>query len=298
LPSSRDNSRGILALIAATAAFTVNDTVVKLVTRELAAGEVIFVRGLLTAALLGIVVLGLGYHRTLRAAFTPIVLWRALLDSASSILFVLALAHMRIADVSAVVLAVPLILTAASVVLYREAVGWRRWSAVITGFVGVLLVVKPTPAGFDAWALVALGSAFASAGRDLVTRRIGAAVPSLTITFVGAGVVALTGLLMMPVETWRVPTTIELGWLALAACFLGLATFFVTRAFRGVDIAVVAPFRYTLLIWALTAGYMVFGELPDAWAAAGAVLIVGSGLYVLRREALRRRLEKQAMSVH
>ena len=298
MPSSRDNSRGILALVAGTAAFTVNDTVVKLVTRALPAGEVIFVRGLFTAALLGAIVVALGYHRALPHAFTPTVIGRALLDTASSVLFVLALAHMRIADVSAVVLAVPLILTAASVVLYREHVGWRRWSAVIVGFIGVLLVVKPTPAGFDAWALVALASAFASAGRDLVTRRIGAAVPSLTITFIGACVVALAGLLMMPVETWRAPSDAELGWLALSACFLGLATFFVTRAFRGVDISVVAPFRYTLLIWAITAGYVVFGELPDLWAMAGAVLIVGSGLYVLHREAIRRRLERAAMSVH
>jgi drug/metabolite transporter (DMT)-like permease len=240
-------------------------------------------------ALLGIVLVALGYHRTLRQALTPLVISRAVLDSASSVFFVLALAHMRIADVSAVVLTVPLILTAASVLLYGESVGWRRWTAVITGFVGVLFVVKPTPAAFDAWALLVLASAFTSAGRDLVTRRIGAAVPSLTITFVGACVVSLAGLLLMPGETWRVPTTAEFGWLTLAAGFLGLATFFMTRAFRGVDLAVVAPFRYTLLIWALIAGYVVFGELPDRWAATGAVLIVGSGLYVLRRETVRRR---------
>jgi drug/metabolite transporter (DMT)-like permease len=155
------------------------------------------------------------------------------------------------------------------------------------GFVGVLLVVKPTPSAFDPFALVALASALASAIRDVLTRRIGAAVPSLTITFVGAWLVAATGLLLMPAETWRVPAAAETGWLALAACFLGLATFLLTLAFRNVDISVVAPFRYCLLLFALIAGFLVFGELPDLVALAGAALIVGSGLYVLHREAVR-----------
>lgn len=288
MPSSRDNRRGIIALVAGTAAFTVNDTIVKSITRELPAGEVLFVRGLFTAALLGLAVVLLGHRRTVRDALTPIIAWRALFDAGSSGLVVIALAHMRIADVSAVLLTVPLMLTAISVLLLGETVGWRRWSAVSVGFLGVLLVVKPTPAAFDPWALVALASALASAARDVVTRRIGPAVPTVTISFLGSWLVAGSGLLMMPAETWRAPSQGELGWMALAACFLGLATFFVTRAFRGVDISAVAPFRYSLLLFALISGFLVFGELPDLGAASGAALIVASGLYVLRRETVRR----------
>lgn len=284
---SRDNRRGIIALTAGTAAFTVNDTIMKAVMRELATGEVIFVRGVFAVLVLGAALVVLRQVGTLRLALKPIVGWRSLFDAASSCLFVISLAHMRIADVSAVLLTVPLILTAISVIVLGEQVGWRRWSAVAVGFLGVLLVVKPTPSAFDPWALVALASAVASASRDVITRRIGPGISSLAITFIGAGVVAVTGLLMMPAETWKVPTASELAWLALAACFLGLATFFVTLAFRNVDISVVAPFRYSLLLFALISGFLVFGELPDLWALTGAVLIVGSGLYVLHRDAVR-----------
>lgn len=294
MPTSRDNRRGIIALVVGMVAFATNDAIVKFVMRGLPAGEVLVVRGLFTIVVLGVAVVMLGHHRMIRAAFTPLVLGRAVADGVASGLFLMALAHMRIADVSAVLLTVPLILTAASVVLYRERVGWRRWTAVCAGFLGVLFVVKPTPSAFDAWALVALASAVASAARDLFTRNIGAAVPTVTISFIGAWLVALTGLALLPGEEWRLPTGAEIGWLALSACFLGAATFFVTRAFRGVDISVVAPFRYTLLLFALIAGYLVFDELPDVWASGGALLIVGSGLYVLHRETLRRRAAGQA----
>src|SRR5699024_11007768 len=142
-----------------------------------------------------------------------------LLDAAASALFVLALAHMRIAEASSVTLTVPLMLTAASVVLYGEIVGWRRWTAVGPGFLGVLLVVRPTPAEFNAWALVALASAMASTTRDLVTRRIGTIVPTITISFGASWVVALSGVLLMPGEAWRLPNPREFGWLVLSAVF-------------------------------------------------------------------------------
>jgi drug/metabolite transporter (DMT)-like permease len=288
-PTWRDNRRGIIALMLGMALFTANDCIIKQLMRSMPAGEVIFVRGMFTAVMLGAVMAALGHLRTLGDALSGSVLGRAVSDAVSSAFFVMALAHMRIADVSAVLLSVPLILTAAAVLLFGERVGWRRWCAVLVGFAGVLLVVKPTPSGFDAWALVALASAFGSAARDLFTRRIGSGVPTITITFIGAWLVALSGLLMMPGETWRMPAPMEFAALALAAMFLGAATFFIAKAFRGVDISVVSPFRYSLLLFALIAGFLVFGELPDAAAAAGAILIVASGLYVLHRETVRRR---------
>jgi drug/metabolite transporter (DMT)-like permease len=179
------------------------------------------------------------------------------------------------------------------VILYGEEVGWRRWTAIVVGFLGALCVVKPTPAAFNAWALVGLACAFASAGRDLMTRRLPEGIPFTVVSLMAAVAVTIVGLLMAPWENWRALTLEELGLLALGAAFLSGGTTMLVLAFRDVDISAVAPFRYTLLIWAGLAGYFLFGEVPDRWAAVGAALIVGSGIYALHREAVRARAARR-----
>src|SRR5205807_7639650 len=146
-------------------------------------------------------------------------------------LFIAALVHMRIADLSAVALCSPLILTAMSVAFYREQVGIRRWAAVAIGFAGTLLVLKPVPSAFDAWALLGLAAAVASASRDLITRRIDPGTPTLVISFMGAIAVTLTGLALGALEDWRIMAARELALLAIAAAFLGIGTYLLVLAF-------------------------------------------------------------------
>jgi drug/metabolite transporter (DMT)-like permease len=279
----------MIALVAAMAAFSANDTLMKLVAMRYPLGEVIVVRGLFTMLLVGAILIGLGHIRALGAIRNRLLIARTILDGAAALLFLSALLHMRIADLSAIALASPLIITALAVVFYREEVGWRRWTAIAIGFIGVLFVVKPTPSAFDVWALVGLGCAFAGASRDLMTRSVDARIPAIVVSFMAAVAATLVGLAMSFWETWQPMPAADLAIVLVAAVLLAIGNFLIVIAFRSGEVAVVAPFRYTLLIWAALGGYIAFGEVPDRWALVGAALIVGSGLYALHREVVRRR---------
>lgn len=281
--------RGILSLTAAMAAFSVNDAIVKLVAKQAPVGEVIFLRGVFTLCFLATALLLLQQWRALTVATRPLITVRALLDGAASALFVIPLVHMNIADLAAIVLTSPLLITVMAVIFYGEVVGWRRWAAISVGLVGTLFIVKPLPGNLDLWALIGLGAAMASASRDLITRRIDPAIPALAVSFVGSIGVTLSGLVVGMNESWRILSGTETLLTVVSAAFISIGTYFLVHAFRGVEISVVAPFRYTLLIWSGLAGFILFGERPDSWSLFGAALIVGSGLYTLHREAVRRR---------
>jgi len=286
---SAANRRGMIALTFGMAAYTVNDAFVKLVARALPYGEVLFLRSLLCIVILGAVIGVTGGFRHIAPAFVPTVLWRALFDALATALFIAALVRMNIADLSALVLTSPLILTAMAALTLGDHIGWRRWAAIGVGLAGTLFIVKPGASTFDVWALAALAAAFFSAGRDLTTRRIDPSIPSLVVGLYGTVAVTLAGAAIGLTESWVMPNFEQWTLIAVASAFLGLGTYLVVHAFRGVEIAAVAPFRYTLLIWMGIAGYVAFGEIPDRWAFVGAALIALSGLYALHREAARRR---------
>lgn len=290
------NGRGILAIVVAMACFAGNDVIVKVVARELPLGEILFVRGLMTCLLVGSILVMLGHFGSLRFAAHPLVLLRSGFEATAALLFTSALVRMPIAELSTIVLVSPLIITALSVILYGELVGWRRWCAIAVGFAGTLLVVKPAPGSFDAWALVGLACAFASAGRDLSTRRLPPGIPSIVVSFMAAVAVTVVGAVMGVFETWRPVAAGELGLLAVGAVCLAGGNFLVVLAYRDGDVSAVAPFRYSLLLWAGLGGYFIFGEIPDRWSIAGALLIVASGIYALHREAVRARAARRRIA--
>ena len=145
MTSSRANRRGIFALMGAMAAFAVNDMILKLTAQRYPLGEVITVRGLIATVLVGSLLISFGHVHALRATFNPLVLSRTALDGAAMVLFTTALVHMPLAELSAINLVSPLLITALAVILFAEEVGWRRWTAIIIGFIGTLFIVKPTP---------------------------------------------------------------------------------------------------------------------------------------------------------
>jgi drug/metabolite transporter (DMT)-like permease len=176
------------------------------------------------------------------------------------------------------------------VILYREVVGWRRWTAIAIGFVGTLFIVKPTPGAFNAWALLGIATALSAATRDLITRQLSSAIPTVAISFMAAFATIVIGAIMYFFEDWRLMAAADVGLLAIAALLIAAGHFLIVIAFRGVDVSAIAPFRYTLLLWAGICGYFAFGEVPDRFAIFGSALIVGSGLYALHREVVRRRM--------
>ncbi len=289
MSSSAANRRGILALSLGMAFYTVNDTCVKLVARDLPVGEVLFLRGILSVLLLIGALIFTGQLRNVPQGASKPVFWRSLFDALGTIVFIAALVRMNFAELAAVALTSPLILTAIAAFTFGYKVGWRRWCAIGVGLLGTLFIVRPSPQAFDVWALFGLAAAFFSAGRDLATRRIAAGIPTLVVSLYGAFAIMIAGAALGLFETWAWPTAMHWLGITIAAIFLGIGTYFAVLAFRDVDIPTVAPFRYTLLFWTALSGYFVFNEVPDRWAFVGAALIALSGLYTLHRENVRHR---------
>jgi drug/metabolite transporter (DMT)-like permease len=271
------------------ASYTVNDVLVKKVLQHYPVGEVIFVRGVMSTLLIGGVVLALGHAQRLRVGLDRHVAARSVFDGLSTVGFIAALAHMKLANLAAVLQVAPLLITALSVAFFREQVGWRRWTAITIGFLGALFVIKPVPSEFSIWAIVGAASALFSALREIQTRRIDRDIPTIVIAFWGAVGITLCGASFALTEDWRMLAAADLLELFIAAVFVGLAIYLLALGFRGVDMSVVAPFRYIYLLTSAIGGYLMFRELPDGWTVVGALLIVGSGLYTLHREAVRRR---------
>jgi drug/metabolite transporter (DMT)-like permease len=155
------------------ASYTVNDVLVKELLLTSPVGETIFIRGIMCSLLIGAAALAFGNATALRAPMSRMLASRSLCDGLSTAGFTAALAHMKLANIAAVLQIAPLIITALAVVLYREAVGWRRWTAIALGFAGALLVIKPIPSEFNIWAVIAAASAVAAAVRNCRPARSG-----------------------------------------------------------------------------------------------------------------------------
>jgi drug/metabolite transporter (DMT)-like permease len=269
------------------AAFTMNDAITKGLMDEMNVGQVMFVRGIFATLLVALLAWQQkALHAPLKA-FDPLVLARAACELGATVTFLTALAHMPIANVSAVLQSLPLAVTMGAALLFGEPVRWRRWLAISIGFAGVLVIVRPGFEGFNAYAFFALACVVFCALRDLATRRIPSEIPSLLVSTVTAGVVTVFGaMLVAPFGGWTELTVDSTARLAGAAALLMPGYVFIILAMRSGDVSFVAPFRYTALLWAILLGIVFFGELPDLAMLVGAALVIGSGLYSLYRESI------------
>ncbi len=194
----------------------------------------------------------------------------------------------------------PLAVTLGAALFLKEPVGWRRWTAILVGFLGVLVILRPGPEGFTSGALLVLGAMFVTAGRDLLTRRMYADVPSMAVTMTTTVVNTLFGAaLIMPFGGWQPMDTYVWSHLVAAAFLVVIGYQAVITAMRSGDISFVAPFRYTSMIWAFSIGFFFFGDHLDVWTLSGTAIIVASGLYTFYRESRRHRapIAKQAIGI-
>ena len=239
-----DNLRGIIAVLIASTAFVVNDAAVKLVSDELPSGEIIVVRGVLATALLAVGVAMLGAARPLSVLLTPMMALRLIAAGAATTFIVISLRYVPLATVNTVLQVTPLLVTAGAAILYAEKVGLRRWLAALTGFAGVLLIVKPG-GGMGAAAFIVLVALAFTTMRDLTTRGLERTIPSVFVAAASAVVITLAGFLVAPFDTtWTMPTAGAWGWLWVSAVCQFIATTFIVIALRTGEISVVAPFRY------------------------------------------------------
>ena len=282
----RQNLRGIVGISAANLLFLINDTMIKLASEAMQLGQILFVRGLFATILLIPICIAAGVMKKIPLLPNWSLFWRTFSEVCSAILFILALFNMPIGNINAILQVVPLMVTAGAAVFFGESVGWRRWAAIVVGFIGVVIVIRPGLDGFDAWSLVALASMLFITLRDLSTRTMPRGIPVLLVALVTAIAVCLTGpvFTLAAGETWVVPGNRELMLLGGAALFLIFGYLFAVDFMRHGDIAVVAPFRYIVVLWAIIVGYIVWGEVPDLPMIIGTAVVVASGIYTIHRE--------------
>lgn len=287
--SSTDASplRGIACMAAGFALLTLNDAVLKWLTASYPTGEIVFMRSIFVMMLVAILAWRLGGLKTLRVVNLRGQLIRAGLMTMATLLFVTSLRLMPLADAIAIAFAAPLFVTALARPLLGEHVGWRRWAAVLVGFGGVLIMFRPTGEAMRLVALIPLGVALASALKDIITRQITATESSIAILFITTLALGAAGLVTV-VGGWRAITPFDLGLFAVGGFLLGGAQYLTIEAFRYAEAAVVAPFEYTAVLWAMLYGYLIWGDVPDRWIVSGSVLVIGSGLYILHRETRSR----------
>lgn len=277
--------RGAVLMMASMVALVINDTLMKSLSDELPVFQAIFIRGLFAILLVG----GLATFRTDAriGALAPrdrrIALVRAVAEVGSTVCFLTALFAMPIANVTAIMLASPMVLTLIGATLLGEKVGWRRWSAIFVGFFGVLLIVKPGAEAFNQASLWAVGAIFFVCIRDLSTRRLSPSTPSLLISTITAVAITVLAGVAVLIEGWVPMSAAAVGQLALAALFVFGAYVLSVMTMRVGDMGFVTPFRYTMLIWALILGWAVFGDTPGPLTLLGAALVVAAGIYSFLR---------------
>jgi drug/metabolite transporter (DMT)-like permease len=276
------NLTGVAAMLAATASFVAGDSFMKLVTSDLPPFEVLFLRGVAASLACGLLLAALGDWRLVSSAFHPRALLRAAGETLSALCYIVALARMPIADVIAILQTAPLILILAVAFLLRERVGAARVVLALVGFAGAFLVAQPRAAGISPAALLAFASAVLIAARDLVGRDVPARIPVMVVTFAtNVMVMVVAGLMSLGLETWQVPAEWHLAFLGFAGLFVTLGHVGLLLAYRLGRTAAVAPFFYSFALWAVLAGVVVFGALPNALALLGIALIVASGVAIV-----------------
>ncbi|WP_226688351.1 DMT family transporter [Ruegeria arenilitoris] len=287
-----NNVHGILLVVGAMAAFALEDMFIKHLSVTVPTGQIMVVLGVICS--LAFVVMSLATRKRILdpVAWQPLPLMRAGTEAVGALSFVTALSLVDLSTVAAVFQAMPLAVTMGAALFLGEHVGWRRWSAIGIGFIGVLMIIRPGLAGFQPESLFVVASVLAIAARDLITRKLDVRVASsvvalqayVAVAFAGVALMVFSAQPVVPLNTWQIGP--YLG--AVGFGFLGY--YGIVIAMRIGEASALTPFRYTRLIFSIAAGMLMFGERPDLMTLAGATLIMGSGMYTFIRE---RRLARE-----
>ena len=278
------NRIGIAWMILGMSAFIGNDAIMKAVGERLPAAQMIVVRGAMAIALMLLVAARMGALDRIRDVARGWVLLRASCEGVGTVLYLAALFHLPLANITAINLSSPLFIVVLAKVFLQERVDRARWLAIALGFAGVLLVVQPAADGFNIYAWLCLLATLIYAFRDLLTRKISSATPSILVTLATAGVVWLMAAVVMAFQGWMPMQGRELGWLSLSSLLVSTGYYALIAAMRHGEMTVIAPFRYVGLLWAVLLGYFVWGTLPNLMGWCGIALLIGAGLYMVRQQ--------------
>jgi drug/metabolite transporter (DMT)-like permease len=272
---------GIGLMLLSISMFSFGDALGKFLVGTYAVGQLLCLRA--CAALLALSPVIWRQRAQFRNLERPwLQLFRVVLSTLEVAAFFLATVYLPLADVVTYYLAGPIFVTALSALVLREHVGWRRWCAVLVGFCGVVIALRPSAQSFSLPALIALGGSFSFSVLMLITRSL-RATPDVVMAssqFVGT---FLLGALMAPFG-WVTPTPASLVLFAAAGLISVTALFCVNRSLKLAPASVVVPYQYTMIVWAVTFGFVVFGDVPQPATVIGAAIIIGAGLYIFLRE--------------
>ncbi|MGI9437566.1 MAG: DMT family transporter [Geminicoccaceae bacterium] len=296
MTSMADNLRGALFMVLSLAGFALNDALMKLLSSDIPLFQAIFLRGLAACLLVGT----LAWYRhalwcRLSARGAMMIGLRVVGELGATIGFLTALFNMPIANATAILQAIPLAVTLGAALFLGEAVGWRRYSAIGVGFLGVMLIIRPGAEGFTVYSLYALMAVAFLVLRDLATRSLPADIPSMFVTLISTVAITLMGAIVSAIavfskiQSWHPVSMAEIGMLSLAAIFVFVGYLGGISAMRTGDISFISPFRYSVLLWAMLLGFLIFGEIPDPMMLLGSLIVVLTGLYTLYRERVRER---------
>ncbi|WP_414475286.1 DMT family transporter [Microvirga sp. M2] len=285
---SKDTTFAAIGLaVLSTVFFAMGDVTAKALTGTLPAIEVTWLRYVVFCS---VVVPTVFIARGARAMHTPrlrLQIIRALAMAGSSVLFILGLRHLQVAEATAINFISPIFITALSIPLLGERVGIRRWAAAALGFLGVMLVVQPGGSAFQLAALLPIGAALAWAVAAVTTRRMISEKPEATLAW--SAVLGLIILSAFVPFNWRTPGVAEIGLAVLMGAFSTTGHWLIILAYRKAAASTIAPFSYVQLLFAGLLGFAVFGTVPGAMTLAGGVVIAASGLYTAHRERIRAR---------
>ena len=284
------NAMGAMFMCASMGGYACNDAAMKLASADQSIYQSILVRGIFAVVLLGMVAISTGaLKETLSVRDRKLVGWRTFVEALSTICFLSALLNMPFANLAATLMALPLTVSLSAAYFFREPLGWRRLIAISAGFVGVALIIRPDADGFNVYSILALITVLLVTARELITRQFSTEVPSAKVAFVAAAAITLLGAASTVVtQNWVPMGWRELGLLAMAACFIFVGYLCSILAMRHGDVSVVAPFRYTTMIWAIGLGWFIWGEAMDGWATLGVVIIILAGVFTFWRERVLR----------
>ena len=282
--------QGILFMLAGSFFMSLNNAILKWLSAGYPAGQILFLRSAFIFIAIGFFVWRAGGWHTARIGNPKIHLLRASCVVCSAFLFMNAVRLLPLADVIAITFVAPLFLTALVTPVLGEHVGIRRWAAVVVGFIGMLIIIRP---GGDLWrlaALLPLGTALMDATRDLFTRHMtNARETANAILVTTTATVGFAGLSTSVAGNWIWLTPEDLGLIAVGALITGCGHDCMVETFRMAEAGLVAPFRYSSILWAGGLGYIFWDDIPDRWVVAGTVVLIASGLYILHRELVRAR---------
>ncbi len=288
-----DNLRGAAIMVLAMLGFALEDALIKLLSGALPVGQIIGLFGLGGGVVFALICRAKGQSLWTRAFLAPAVLARNFAELIGTVGFVTALTLIPLSTAAAILQAGPLLVTLGAAVFLGEPVGWRRWAAILVGFAGVMMIIRPGTADFNWLSLYAVVGVLGMALRDLATRRVKASVSSAQLSMLAFFSLVPASVILHGAggDALVVPNMQQWGLLGGGVLIGAISYFAITVAMRIGEISFVTPFRYSRMIFALVIGMIFFAETPDALTLIGAAIIIASGLFTLWRE---QRLKKTA----